>query len=78
MEASCAVDVSVEIFTYFCMVEISTDYPNISRNQIEILKKSQGETIQHTFRGLQGTNHSSLTEGVALRNSTVFWFCCCR
>jgi len=43
MEASCAVNISVEIVTYICVVEISTDYPSIFRDQSETLKISQGE-----------------------------------
>jgi len=43
MEASCAVNVSVEIVTYIYVFEISTDYPSISRDQSETLKISQGE-----------------------------------
>jgi hypothetical protein len=75
MEASCVVNVSVEIVTYICVIEISTDYPSISRDQSETLKTSQGE--KKKFGGFQGTNHSSITEAVALRNSTPLTFCCC-
>jgi len=52
VEANCAVNILVEIVTYICAVEISTDYPSISRDQSETLKKSQGEKKKHKiFRG---------------------------
>jgi hypothetical protein len=43
VEANCAVNILVEIVTYICAVEISTDYPSISQDQSKILKISQGE-----------------------------------
>ena len=53
MEASCAVNVSMEIVTYICVVEISTDYPSISRDQSETLKLRKAR--KKMFRSFQGT-----------------------
>lgn len=74
MEVSCAVNVSVDIFTYICKVEISADYPSISRDQSKALKISQGVKKSQIFRSFQGTAHSSFTEAVIFRTQRRFRF----